>query len=201
MSSSLPPHSADPQSPPPPSASPRTRTDPSRRRASAEQDRQVALDSGVLVVRLAVGLIMAVHGSQKLFRWFDGSGLDATTAFFTSEGYKAARAMAWVAALTETFCGLGLAIGLLTPLAAAGILGVMLNAIAVTWDGGFFAPEGIEYQLVLLSGAVAVALTGPGRLAADQLLPGLRDHRFPRGVAAVALGAISAVFVLVVLRD
>ncbi|WP_030558920.1 DoxX family protein [Streptomyces aureocirculatus] len=199
-SPSLPPHSADPQFPPP-SASTRTQANPAHRHASAAQDQQLALDSGVLVVRLAVGLIMAAHGSQKLFRWFDGSGLSGTTDFFASEGYKAARAMAWIAALTETFCGLGLAVGLFTPLAAAGVLGVMLNAIAVTWDGGFFAPEGIEYQLVLLSGAVAVALTGPGRLAADQLLPGLRDHRFPRGVAAVALGVVSAVFVLVVLRD
>ncbi|MEI5101172.1 DoxX family protein [Streptomyces sp. PmtG] len=158
-------------------------------------------DIGLLALRLAVGLTMAAHGSQKLFGWFDGNGLDGTAANFADDGYRAAKAMAWVAALTETLCGLGLAVGLLTPLAGAGVLGIMLNAMAVKWNGGFFSPEGIEYDLVLLSAAACLALTGPGRLAADQLLPVLRDHRFARGVAAVALGALSAAFVLVVLRD
>ncbi|KUF19027.1 DoxX family protein [Streptomyces silvensis] len=200
-SPSLPPHSADPKPPPPPSVPGGTPADPAHRQLSPAQDQQLGLDAGVLVVRVVVGLIMAGHGTQKLFRWFDGGGLNSTSDFFAAEGYKAAKTMAYVAALTETFCGLGLAIGLLTPLAAAGVLGVMINAMAITWGDGFFLPEGIEYQVVLASGAVAVALTGPGRLAADQLLPGLRDHRFARGVAAVALGVISAAFVLLVLRD
>ncbi|WP_030671848.1 DoxX family protein [Streptomyces sp. NRRL B-1347] len=162
---------------------------------------QPGIDLGLLLLRVTVGLTMAGHGSQKLFGWFDGGGLNGTADHFAADGYKAAKVMAWVAALTETCCGLGLAIGLLTPLAGAGILGIMLNAIATKWGGGFFAPEGVEYDLVLLTAAVALALTGPGRVAADPLLPVLRDHRFARGVAAVALGALSAAFVLVVLRD
>ncbi|EPH40803.1 DoxX family protein [Streptomyces aurantiacus] len=184
-----------------PSTTPTPAGTPHRHGASPALASQPGADIGLLLLRLAVGLTMAAHGSQKLFGWFDGSGLDDTAAFFAADGYKAAKAMAWVAALTETLCGLGLAIGLLTPLAGAGILGIMLNAIAVKWGGGFFSPEGIEYDLVLLAGAVSVALTGPGRLAADALLPGLRDHRFSRGAAAVVLGAVSAAFVLVVLRD
>ncbi|MFD9076318.1 DoxX family protein [Streptomyces lasiicapitis] len=168
---------------------------PQRRTASPHPAQQPGADLGLLLLRLAVGLTMAAHGSQKLFGWFDGSGLVGPA------DYNAAKTMAWVAALTETFCGLGLAIGLLTPLAGAGILGIMLNAIAVKWGSGFFSPQGIEYDLVLLAGAVSLALVGPGRLAADALLPVLRDHRFSRGVAAVVLGAVSAAFVLVVLRD
>ncbi|GGV31905.1 DoxX family protein [Streptomyces spectabilis] len=171
------------------------------RAAPGAPDLRTGTDLGLLLLRVAVGLTMAGHGTQKLFGWFDGGGLNGTAEYFAADGYKAAKAMAWVAALTETFCGLGLAIGLLTPLAGAGILGIMLNAIATKWGGGFFAPEGVEYDLVLLTGAVALALTGPGRVAADHLLPVLRDHRFARGVAAVALGALSAAFVLVVLRD
>ncbi|MFD0419656.1 DoxX family protein [Streptomyces sp. NPDC127108] len=201
------PHSADPpspsSSPPPPPrsyASPSTGA-PRRHVLAPVSGPQPGADVGLLVLRLAVGLTMAAHGSQKLFGWFDGNGLDATAAFFASDGYKAAKAMAWVAALTETLCGLGLAIGLLTPLAGAGILGIMLNAMAVKWGGGFFSPEGVEYDIVLLAGAVSVALAGPGRIAVDELLPVLRDHRFSRGVAAVVLGAVSAAFVLVVLRD
>ncbi|MFD9903596.1 DoxX family protein [Streptomyces sp. NPDC059063] len=159
------------------------------------------LDLGLLLLRGTVGLTMAVHGTQKLFGWFDGNGLNGTADNFAEDGYKATEAMAWVAALTETLCGLGLAIGLLTPLAGAGILGIMLNTITVKWEGGFFNPEGIEYDLVLLTAAVALALTGPGRVAADHLLPVLRAHRLTRGVAAVALGVASAVLVLLLLRD
>lgn len=188
-------------SPPPSSPVPAAAGTPHRHALAVASGAQPGADVGLLLLRLAVGLTMAAHGSQKLFGWFDGGGLDGTAGFFAADGYKAAKAMAWVAALTETLCGLGLAIGLLTPLAGAGILGIMLNAMAVKWGGGFFSPEGIEYDLVLLAGAVSVALAGPGRLAADELLPGLRDHRFARGVAAVVLGAVSAAFVLVVLRD
>lgn len=186
---------------PSPSTAPLPASPPHRHGRSAAAAPQPGSDIGLLLLRLAVGLTMAAHGSQKLFSWFDGSGIDGTASFFAADGYKAAKTMAWVAALTETLCGLGLAIGLLTPLAGAGILGIMLNAIAVKWGGGFFSPEGVEYDLVLLAGAVAVALTGPGRIAADALLPGLREHRFSRGVAAVVLGAVAAAFVLVVLRD
>ncbi|GHC54255.1 DoxX family protein [Streptomyces flavofungini] len=201
-SSSLPPQpTPSAESPSPSSPVPAAAGTPHRHALAVTSGAQPGSDIGLLLLRLAVGLTMAAHGSQKLFGWFDGGGLDGTAGFFASDGYKAAKAMAWVAALTETLCGLGLAIGLLTPLAGAGILGIMLNAMAVKWGGGFFSPEGIEYDLVLLAGAVSVALAGPGRLAADELLPGLRDHRFARGVAAVVLGAVSAAFVLVVLRD
>ncbi|MFD4478910.1 DoxX family protein [Streptomyces sp. NPDC058471] len=158
-------------------------------------------DIGLLLLRCAVGLTMAVHGSQKLFGWFNGAGLDSTAGFFASEGYSAPKTMATIAGLTETLCGLGLAIGLLTPLAGAGIVGIMLNAIAMKWGNGFFNPAGIEYDLILLTAAVSLALAGPGRFAMDRLLPIPRAHRLSHGVAAVALGVVSAAIVLVALRD
>lgn len=159
------------------------------------------VDTGLLLLRCAVGLTMAVHGTQKLFGWFNGAGLDSTAGFFASDGYSAPKAMATVAGLTETLCGLGLAIGLLTPLAGAGILGIMINAIAMKWGNGFFNPAGIEYDLVLLTAAVSLALAGPGRFAADHLLPVPRTHRLSHGIAAVALGTVSAALVLLALHD
>ncbi|MFG2650638.1 DoxX family protein [Streptomyces sp. NPDC048436] len=158
-------------------------------------------DIGLLLLRCAIGLTMAVHGGQKLFGWFNGAGLDGTAGFFASDGYSAPKTMATVAGLTETLGGLGLAVGLLTPLAGAGVVGVMLNAIAMKWGNGFFNPSGIEYDLVLLAGAVSLALAGPGRLALDHLLPVPRGHRLSHGIAAVALGAVSAAVVLVALHD
>ncbi|MGW7413365.1 DoxX family protein [Streptomyces sp. NPDC054863] len=157
-------------------------------------------DLGLLLLRWAVGLTMAAHGSQKLFGWFDGGGLDGTAGFFAGSGYAAPQTMALVAGLTETLAGLGLVIGFLTPLAGAGIVGIMLNAIAVKWGSGFFNPTGIEYDLLLLVAAASLALAGPGRFAVDRLLPVLRTHRLTHGIAAVALGAATAGIVLVTVR-
>ncbi|MGX4693506.1 DoxX family protein [Streptomyces sp. JNUCC 63] len=149
-------------------------------------------DIGLLVLRLALGLAMAAHGTQKLFGWFGGGGIDGTGQFFAAVGYPSPRTFAVVAGLTETLGGLGLALGLLTPLAAAAVAGTLVNAIAVKWGGGFFAPEGVEYELLIALSAVALALTGPGRIAVDRLLPRLRSHRVAHGVAAIALGAVVA---------
>lgn len=157
-------------------------------------------DIGLLVLRVALGLTVAVHGSQKLFGWFGGGGIDGTAQFFASVGYPAGKAMAVVAGLTETLGGLGLALGLLTPLVAAGLVGTLVNALAVKTDAGFsfFAPQGVEYELLLTVAAVVLALTGPGRYAVDRFLPGLRSHRLAHGVLAVVLGAVAAGVVLLV---
>ncbi|MFD8787650.1 DoxX family protein [Kitasatospora sp. NPDC059599] len=155
-----------------------------------------AYDAGLLLLRLVLGLTMAAHGSQKLFGWFGGGGIDGTGQFFTMSGYPAGNAMAVVAGLTETLGGLALAVGLLTPLAGAAIVGTMVNAIAVTWGGGFFAPKGSEYELLLTAGAAALALTGPGRYAVDRFLPVVRAHRLAYGVAAVVVGLATAGVIL-----
>ncbi|MCG8968807.1 DoxX family membrane protein [Streptomyces sp. CL12-4] len=157
-----------------------------------------AYDVGLLVLRLALGLTIAAHGAQKLFGWFGGGGLEGTGQFFTMSGYPSGKAMAVVAGLTETLGGLGLLFGLLTPLAGAAVLGTMINALAVKWGGGFFAPEGVEYETLLAAGAAGLALTGPGRLAVDRYLPGLKEHRLVYGVIAVVLAAVLAGLVLLI---
>ncbi|MET9688321.1 DoxX family membrane protein [Streptomyces sp. NPDC006514] len=157
-------------------------------------------DTGLLLLRLVLGLTMAAHGSQKLFGWFGGGGISGTGQFFTASGYPAGDAMAVLAGLTETLGGLGLALGLLTPLAGAAVVGTLINAIAVHGAGAFFAPEGIEYELLLTAGAAALALAGPGRYAVDRFLPVLRSHRLAHGALAVALGVVLAV-VLLLVRD
>ncbi|UGY90576.1 DoxX family protein [Streptomyces gobiensis] len=167
--------------------------------AAAPQDSSPhAYDTGLLLLRLALGATMAVHGAQKLFGWFGGGGLDGTGMFFESVGYPAGRTMALIAAVTETFGGLALAIGLLTPLAGAAVFGTMLNALAVKWGSGFFGPEGVEYEVLLIAAAAALTLTGPGRYAADRFLPVLRSHRLRYGAAAVVLGAVVAGITLLI---
>ncbi|WP_320779410.1 DoxX family membrane protein [Streptomyces sp. CRN 30] len=159
-----------------------------------------AYSVGLLILRLVLGLTVAAHGAQKLFGWFGGGGLDGTGQFFEMSGYPSGKMMALVAGLTETFGGLALVLGLLTPLAGAAVLGTMINALAVKWGGGFFAPEGVEYEVLLTAGAAALALTGPGTIAVDRFLPGLRAHRLVYGVAAVVLAAVIAGLVLLI-RD
>ncbi|MEU1621057.1 DoxX family protein [Streptomyces sp. NPDC005722] len=153
-------------------------------------------DAGLLLLRLVLGLTMASHGAQKLFGWFSGVGLDGAGRVFTSAGYPAGKAMAVMAGLSEVLGGLGLTVGLLTPLAAAAVLGVMANAIALKWSGGFFAPAGVEYELLIAAVAVVLAVVGPGRFALDRHVPGVRAHRVGNGVAAVVLGVVLGTIVL-----
>ncbi|WP_435056543.1 DoxX family protein [Streptomyces noursei] len=153
---------------------------------------------GLLLLRLVLGLTMAAHGTQKLFGWFGGPGLDGTGKFFEASGYPSGKVVAVCAGLTETLGGLGLVLGLLTPLAGAAVVGTMINALAVKWGGGFFAPEGVEYELLLATGAAALALTGPGRYAVDRFLPGLRAHRLAYGAGALLLSVVLAAATLLI---
>ncbi|MBV7702903.1 DoxX family protein [Nocardia nova] len=164
----------------------------------AHASSQVGYDAGLLVLRLVIGLTVAAHGTQKLFGWFGGGGISGTGQFFSASGYPASDAMAAVAGLSETLGGLGLALGLLTPLAAAAVLGVMINAIEVHGTGSFFAPKGFEYESTLALAAAALALTGPGRFSVDHYLPVLRTHRLVYGVAAIVLAVVAASIVLLV---
>ncbi|MGE7384023.1 DoxX family membrane protein [Streptomyces sp. NPDC004126] len=157
-------------------------------------------DAGLLLLRVVLGLAVAAHGTQKLFGWFGGGGISGTGQFFTASGYPAGDAMAALAGLTETLGGLGLALGLLTPLAGAAVTGTMINALAVHGAGAFFAPKGMEYELLLAAAAAALTLAGPGRHAVDRLLPvpALRTHRLALGAQALALGVVLAVVTLLI---
>ncbi|WP_411103196.1 DoxX family protein [Streptomyces sp. cmx-4-9] len=157
-------------------------------------------DVGLPVLRIVLGAIMVVHGTQKLFRWFDGPGLKGTGMFFSKAGYPAGETMAAIAGLTETLGGLGLIVGLLTPLAAAAVFGIMINAIAVKWTGAVLGMQGVEFEALIAAAAATLALTGPGRFALDRFLPVLRHHRLSHGVLALLLAGVLAAVVLV-LKD
>ncbi|MFD0271873.1 DoxX family protein [Streptomyces sp. NPDC127106] len=157
-------------------------------------------DVGLPLLRLVLGLIMAVHGTQKLFGWFDGPGVTSTAEAFEEVGYPAGVSMAVIASLTEMLGGLGLVFGLLTPLAGAAIVGVMINAISVKWAGDVMGQQGVEYEVLITAAAATLALTGPGRFAADHFIPVLRNHRVIYGVAALALGVVLA-FLILLLKD
>jgi len=134
-----------------------------------------------LILRLVLALVMFPHGAQKLFGWFGGYGWDGTMGFLTgSVGLPAP-----VAAFTILLEALGpilLVLGFLTRPVALGFVGIMVGAImTVHLQHGFFmnwsgeqGGEGYEYHLLMIGGALALALTGAGRLSLDQRLFGTR---------------------------
>lgn len=129
------------------------------------------MDMGLFLLRVTVGLTLAAHGTQKLFGWFGGPGLDAIGPFFETLGFHPGRRHAFTAGLVETGAGLFLALGLLTPVAAAGAFSVMfVAAVSVHVKHGFFITSGgYEYTLALGVSALAIAFTGPGALSLDAL--------------------------------
>ncbi len=129
-------------------------------------------DAGLLILRVIVGLIFVGHGLQKLAGWFGGHGLAATAGYFGLLGLRPAKLWAILAGLGETLGGAGLALGLLTPYAAAAVIAVMLSAIAfVHWSKGLWnANGGYEYNLVLVAVAAVVGLMGPGAYSLDAIV-------------------------------
>ena len=149
---------------------------------------------GLLVLRVVIGLTFFAHGAQKLFGWFGGHGLEGTSGFFGSVGWRAPRLMAFLAGLAETG-GLLFALGLLTPLAALGLVAVMVMAIVtVHLPKGFWNTNGgYEFNLALITVAVAVAMTGPGRFSLDRAI-GWDDDITGLwwGVGVAVLGTLAA---------
>ena len=107
------------------------------------------MNTGLLVLRLVLGLLLVGHGSQKLFGLFGGPGLAAAGGFFDSLGFRPGKPMAIVAGASEAGAGVLLALGLLTPLASAAVIGTLVVAGSVHWAAGLWAQNG-GYELPLL---------------------------------------------------
>ena len=151
------------------------------------------LDLGLLVLRVGIGVPFALHGFQKLLGWFGGGGRRATAAWFASLGFGDGRAAALLAGSGEIVGGLGLAAGLLTPLAAAAVMGTMTTAAFVNnAAAGFWSvAKGWELNGYLIVVATAVAIMGPGALSLDAVLdvPGLLGVQLDGTLGAGAVGA------------
>lgn len=131
-----------------------------------------------LTLRLTLATIMWPHGAQKVLGWFGGFGFDATMTYFTDTV-----GIPWIlgaGVVAIEFLGpLLLLVGLGTRITAVLFSAVMLGAITAGGHHqyGFFldwfgnqSGEGIEFHLLMIGSAVALATLGPGRLSADSAL-------------------------------
>lgn len=125
-----------------------------------------------LVLRVPVGIILMGHGSQKLFGWFGGYGLQGTGQWMESLGMHPGVLMAGMAGSAEFFGGLALILGLLIRPAALVAGFTMLMAILTVHisHGLFLANNGYEYALALLVALLTLAIQGSGRLSLDKLI-------------------------------
>lgn len=154
------------------------------------------MDVGLFLLRVVLGGLFVGHGLQKLLGWFGGHGLEGTGRFFDTLGYRPGERHAALAGLVETGAGAMLVIGLWVPLAAAGIVGVMVNAIgSVHAENGMWAADGgMEYPIVAAVAAVTLAFAGPGFASVTDVAGNLT------GTMAVVVG-ISVGAALLASRD
>lgn len=120
----------------------------------------------LLLLRAIVGITMIAHG---LNHWRGGGRIEGTAGWFTGLGLRHGRLQAWMSVVTEVGAGALLLAGLLTPLACAAVISVMLVAgiLAHRANGFFVFKDGYEYVLVLSVVCLALAVLGPGRLSVD----------------------------------
>ncbi len=149
---------------------------------------------GRLLLRLTVGGFFFGHGTQKLFGWFGGHGLDATAQGFEQMGIRPGRPNALAAGAAEAAGGGAIALGLATPLAASALTATMLTAVHRVHlkNGPWVTGGGYEYNVVLIAAVLTLAETGPGSLSLDHAL-GIEREGPRSALFALALGAAGAV--------
>jgi putative oxidoreductase len=162
-------------------------------------------DIGAACLRFILGILFLGHGLQKL-GWFKGPGwpasIDDQAAFVGLFGYSHTQLMAWLVTLTEVASGTLAVLGLLTPFAAAGMIGIEFQfAAGPQWSGGLFGSStssGLDQTLLLMFAAAALGFIGAGRYSLDaRFLPArlaLRGWR--AGLSAVVLGVVIGAIVL-----
>jgi putative oxidoreductase len=131
------------------------------------------VDVSLLLLRVVVGVIFAVHGAQKLFGVWDGPGL---SAMMEPPGPPPAPGMGpvlgFLVTIGEFFGGVGLIVGFLTRFSAASLIVIMIGAIAMVHgaNGFFLHKGGFEYNLALIGLLLPILLCGAGRFSIGRYL-------------------------------
>lgn len=154
-----------------------------------------SMDLALLIVRIAIGLTIFVHGYNK----FTGGGKIAGTAgWFESIGMVPGKMHAYFAAGGEVGVGIFLAAGFLTSFASLGLVGLMSVAgfVAHRKSGFLITKGGWEYTFVLAAIAVGIAMLGPGDWSVDDVLDINHDLDGWTGLIISGIGGVSAAALL-----
>jgi putative oxidoreductase len=148
---------------------------------------------GRLILRLVVGGYFFGHGTQKLFGWFGGHGLEGTGQFFENIGLRPGKRHALAAGAAEAGGGTLLILGAATPIAASVLIATMLTAINRVHkkNGPWVSDGGYEYNLVLIAIVLALTETGPGSPSFDDAV-GSQAHGSKWALLALLMGALGA---------
>jgi putative oxidoreductase len=149
---------------------------------------------GKLAARAVIGGLFIGHGTQKLFGWFDGQGIAGTEQMMGALELRPTKANAVAAGATESLGGALLVAGAATPLAAAGLIGVMTTAIRKVHlpNGPWAAEGGWEYNAVLIAALVALVDSGPGDVSVDAAALDREEWGTPWALGALGLGVSAA---------
>ena len=117
-------------------------------------------DSGKLVLRLTIGILMILHGIAKL-----SSGVDPIAGMLAARGLPAV--FAWAVYIGEVIGPILIIVGLYTRLGALFVIGNMIVAISLAHSAQLFQLSktggwSLELQGLFLFGALAVMLLGAG---------------------------------------
>jgi putative oxidoreductase len=158
---------------------------------------QDAIDLALLILRCTLGVVMLAHGINHII---GGGKVAGTGRWFASMGMRPGILHAWLASVTEVGAGVLLLAGLLTPLACAGVVGVMTVAWMINHRGnGFFIfrpGEGWEYVMTLALVAVALGALGPGEWSLDEALDLDDDLSGITGLLVAAVGGVGGAALL-----
>src|SRR5437879_3444286 len=151
------------------------------------------IDLALLVLRLATGGLVAGHGAQKLFGWFQGHGLEGTAGFMEKLGLRPGRFQAGLAGATEVGSGMLTAAGLGGPIGPIAMLAPLTVASRTAHRGRplWATHGGPELAVSYAASATALALAGPGRYSADRLLRIRVPWQIAVVTAAVTAGAVA----------
>jgi putative oxidoreductase len=137
----------------------------------------------LLLLRVVLGFLFFMHGSQLVFGWFGGFGLSASINAFT-EKMAMPVFLAYLAVFSEFFGGLALIFGFATRIAALGIAADMIiaiflvhlpNGLFMNWYGNQKG-EGYEYHLLAVAIALTLAIGGGGILSIDRSIAAPREQ-------------------------
>jgi putative oxidoreductase len=154
------------------------------------------IDAAMLILRLATGGMIFMHGYNH---FFGGGRLPGAGRWFDSLGIRPGIFHAWVTAVVEVVSGVLLAAGFLTPLAAAGVIGILSVALIVVHrrNGFFIIKEGWEYAAYIIAVSSVIGIVGPGEWSIDHAVFGWRDvHGWAGFALSFGVGVVAAVGLL-----